>query len=173
MKKNLTTTQNTDLILKKSKSTLGITKRILSGKTMISKKNKPFPVLYLDTVVINKLMWERKSQMMDWKEAMKYAKNLTLGGYYDWRLPTLEELEEVVLSCGGTLSRSSDENWRSITDNDYYQSMYKKIDFTSNYYWSSTDCNSYSALGIYFYGGYSYCYYKADSYYVRCVRKSI
>jgi len=31
MKNNLTTTQNTDLILKKSKSTLNITKRILSG----------------------------------------------------------------------------------------------------------------------------------------------
>jgi Protein of unknown function (DUF1566) len=30
-----------------------------------------------------------------WGEAVRFAKNLRLGGYSDWRLPTIEELEEL------------------------------------------------------------------------------
>ena len=30
---------------------------------------------------------------ISWRRANKYAENLSLGGYSDWRLPTIEELD--------------------------------------------------------------------------------
>ena len=44
-----------------------------------------------------KLMWtiERNGEDIDWFEANEYAKQLRLGGYSDWRLPTIEELERL------------------------------------------------------------------------------
>lgn len=49
-----------------------------------------------DSTVIDQstdLMWQRETAgPMDWKDAISYCKNLRLGGYDDWRLPTIEEL---------------------------------------------------------------------------------
>ncbi len=44
-----------------------------------------------------KLMWtiEDNGEDIDWFEANEYAKQLRLGGYSDWRLPTIEELERL------------------------------------------------------------------------------
>ena len=41
------------------------------------------------------LMWKRNDngKNTDWHGANEYAKSLKLGGYTDWRLPTIEELE--------------------------------------------------------------------------------
>jgi hypothetical protein len=43
------------------------------------------------------LMWTRKDNGEDinWHEANEYAKKLRLGGYSDWRLPTIKELEKL------------------------------------------------------------------------------
>ena len=43
------------------------------------------------------LMWTRNDngQDIDWPGANEYAKKLGLGGYTDWRLPTIEELERL------------------------------------------------------------------------------
>ncbi len=42
-------------------------------------------------------MWtkEDNGQDIDWHKANEYAKQLRLGGYSDWRLPTIEELEKL------------------------------------------------------------------------------
>ena len=52
-----------------------------------------------DVVVDNEtgLMWTRKDngQDIDWIAATEHAKNLRLGGYADWRLPTIQELERL------------------------------------------------------------------------------
>jgi hypothetical protein len=43
------------------------------------------------------LMWTRRDNGWDvnWMEANEYANGLRLGGYSDWRLPTVEELERL------------------------------------------------------------------------------
>jgi Protein of unknown function (DUF1566) len=51
--------------------------------------------VYLDPET--KLMWtiEDNGKDIDWHEASEYARQLRLGGYSDWRLPTIEELEQL------------------------------------------------------------------------------
>ena len=72
MKNNLTTTKNTDLILKKSKSMLDITNRILSGKTALTQIDESWMQRLWD--------WADENEIGDlkWVES-KYNDN---GGYY-------------------------------------------------------------------------------------------
>jgi hypothetical protein len=46
----------------------------------------------------NHLLWQKNIQnsFLTWTEAQEYCKNLNLGGYPDWRLPTKAELEGLV-----------------------------------------------------------------------------
>ena len=41
------------------------------------------------------LMWEKadSGSGMDWEAALTYAENATTGGYDDWRLPNIKELQ--------------------------------------------------------------------------------
>ena len=43
------------------------------------------------------LMWTAKDNGNDitWRKAMKYCQNLSLAGYSDWRLPTIDELSSI------------------------------------------------------------------------------
>jgi len=76
---------------------MGITKKLLEGNSKELTTHK-------DITIIGDLMWSKESEdMMTWDDAMEYAKNLRLGGYDDWRLPTIEELKEVVSFCGGII----------------------------------------------------------------------
>jgi len=46
-------------------------------------------------------MWSLVAEkVMTWSEALEYAKNLREGGYDDWRLPTIEELGELMAQRG-------------------------------------------------------------------------
>ena len=131
-----------------------------------------------DVMMINALMWQKETlEEMTWYDAMEYAKNLRLGGYDDWRLPTIEELEEVVSSCGGINIKCVDDDWGEMIDkneaNKSYQECYKSKGFTSSYYWSSTASAYYSpnVWVVSFYDGSSNYYYKKENeLYVRCVR---
>jgi hypothetical protein len=51
--------------------------------------------MYLDPQA--SLMWtiQDNGKNINWHEANEYAKQLRLGGYSDWRLPTIEELEKL------------------------------------------------------------------------------
>ncbi len=51
--------------------------------------------VYLDPET--KLMWtiEDNGKYIGWHQANKYAEQLGLGGYSDWRLPTVDELEKL------------------------------------------------------------------------------
>ena len=44
------------------------------------------------------LMWQRTTSQsgLNWEQALRYSKDLTLGGYTDWRLPNIKELLSLV-----------------------------------------------------------------------------
>ena len=105
------------------------------------------------------LIWQDNSDAKtikkNWKEAINYCENLTLGGYSDWYLPNINQLY-------------------SIADKTKYKPA---IDPTFQnvvpvYYWSSTTyaSNSSLACAVNFCCGYDYWSYKSDGYCVRCVR---
>ena len=110
------------------------------------------------TVTLNGLMWQddenAKSVGKTWNGAIEYCKNLSLVGYKDWRLPTIEEL-------------------MSIVDKSRYPTIKKEFkNSSSSYYWSSTTYMSYKSYAwvVYFGNGDVYNNYKDSTYYVRCVR---
>jgi len=105
------------------------------------------------------LMWQDnkdvKTVERDWQGAINYCKNLKLGGYKDWRLPSVSELLTIV-----------DYN----TYNPAISPVFKNVD--SSHYFSSTTLADYTfgAWYVYFYSGYCNGVPKSDIYSVRCVR---
>ena len=157
---------------------MNITKKILESKNkgLVKAKASQDITTHKDITIIGELMWEKESREMNWDDAMEYAKNLRLGGYDDWRLPTREELAEVVRFCGGISVTLVDDNWGDTWDknkaNENYQANYKAKGFASSFYWSSTSSASSTsyAWSVYFHNGSQGYYSKSYDYYVRCVR---
>ena len=54
------------------------------------------------------LMWAGKDngQSVTWKNAVKYCRDLRLGGYSDWRLATIDELQSLVVKNTPASERS-------------------------------------------------------------------
>ena len=99
------------------------------------------------------LQWTKTFIEMPWQDAVDFCANLEYGGYSDWRLPTINELEAII-------------------DKRKHNPASKLPDTVSSYYWSSTASAYYTdyAWGVNFdYGGVLNCY-KSNSYYVRAVR---
>jgi Protein of unknown function (DUF1566)/Viral BACON domain len=111
------------------------------------------------TDIETKLMWQQRTDEndMDWYYATSnYCPGLSLAGYKDWRLPTLDELKTLV-----------DLTQRRPTINHMFFP-----NTVSSVYWSSTTDAGYTddAWGVDFNGGYDYSNDRDGSYYVRAVR---
>ncbi|MDQ7046626.1 MAG: DUF1566 domain-containing protein [Sulfurovum sp.] len=92
----LITQESTEVVLRKATNIINRTNKIL-------KNSKRELVTHPDVMMINGLMWQKETveEKMNWNDAMEYAKNLRLGGYDDWRLPTIEEFEKLVILSFG------------------------------------------------------------------------
>ncbi len=151
-----------------------------NGKLILTKTEESQELTSDDDItIIGDLMWGKEAdEKMNWDDAMEYAENLRLGGYDDWRLPTIEELNKVVILCGGISIKYEYgvDDYGEIVDkniaNETYQANYEEKGFASNDYWSSTTPANYSNLAwsVYLYDGYQCHYGKPTNFYVRCVR---
>ena len=78
------------------------------------------------------LMWQKTTDAtsdslegrVTWYEAEEYAKNLRLGGYSDWRVPSIKELISLVDARGGVEPR------KAFLDENYFDFSYgpRKVD---------------------------------------------
>ncbi len=100
-------------------------------------------------------MWQTESfkDMMTWAEAVEECKNLRIGGYTDWRLPTIKEL-------------------LSLVNYSLFNPATSMPNTIPSFYWSSTTSasNTGSAWGVNFSYGHDFSSDKDNSYYVRAVR---
>jgi hypothetical protein len=111
------------------------------------------------------LMWASKGNLTSdktWQEALDYCNNLNLGGYSDWRLPNVNELESLV----NVATELHTAIWLETQGFTTVQ---------TDYYWSSTT-STYAhytdnawKVDMYF-GLVSYCCYKSNYHCVLPVR---
>lgn len=94
-----------------------------------------------------KMIQKESSGYMTWNDSMQYAKDLDLGGFNDWRLPTMEELRGIY-RAKQALGIADDEEW----------------------YWSGSEAGASHAWFVTFNDGYVDNHYKSNTLYVRCVR---
>lgn len=93
------------------------------------------------------MIQKEPSDYMTWNDSMQYAKDLDLGGFNDWRLPTMEELRGIY-RVKQALGIPSDYHW----------------------YWSGSEAGASSAWYVNFSSGDVSNSYKYYTNYVRCVR---
>jgi hypothetical protein len=103
-------------------------------------------------------MWqdnsEAKTLQLTWQGAMDYCDGSSLGGYSDWRLPVVEELESIV---------DYGRNNPSI------DSTFKNVENT--WYWSSTSFSgATNGSWVVYFGGGLVNYGGKYNLYLRCVR---
>ncbi len=81
----------------------------------------------IDTAVVShrstRLMWQKEDDNVErsWGSALSYCQNLNIGGYEDWRLPNVVELQSI-----------KDYSIDSLLDQTYFPNT------NSSYYWTST-----------------------------------
>jgi len=97
-----------------------------------------------------------------WQDAAFMCQSL------DARVPTIEELSEVITKCKGVVDKSSENK-----TNEEYQACYQANGFSNAYYyWSATpdeDRENY-AVDVYFGNGTTYFSKKVNRLAVRCIK---
>lgn len=86
-------------------------------------------------------MWEQTpaSEKMSYDDALEYVENLELGGYSDWRLPTIKESFSIAM-LDGKLNVEDTSLALPYIDSDYFDFTYDKAKPYTGSYWTSTVC---------------------------------
>jgi hypothetical protein len=105
------------------------------------------------------LMWqqaESSPSYINWDDALSHCENLPLGGYSDWRLPNIKELE----------SLTDDTTSNPAINTSFFPTALASL------YWSSTTYShtASQAFNVDFLSGRVSAYFKSNSSNTRCVR---
>lgn len=139
------------------------------------------------------LMWQNGEdccERHEWEEAIAYCENLSLGGFDNWRLPTISELRSLIRGCDATATGGSCgvtdscldsscwnhdcsgcEDAEGPADGCYWPSEIKS-DCTYYYFWSSSAVEDLddTVWDIHFSNGHLSLNMDYFDYNVRCVR---
>ncbi|MGD1823671.1 MAG: DUF1566 domain-containing protein [Pleomorphochaeta sp.] len=87
------------------------------------------------------LMWQQTplQSKMTYDDALEYVENLELGGYTDWRLPTIKESFSIAM-LDGKLNPEDTTLAIPYIDSDYFDFYYDEIKPYTGSYWTSTVC---------------------------------
>jgi hypothetical protein len=87
------------------------------------------------------LMWQQTppSDKMTYDDAVEYVENLELGGYTDWRLPTIKESFSIAI-LEGKLNPDDTSLALPYIDTDYFDFFYDEAKPYTGSYWTSTVC---------------------------------
>jgi hypothetical protein len=106
------------------------------------------------------LMWQQADigSGMDWEDALAYAESLTLGGYDDWRLPNVKELQGIV-DYTRSPSAVDAANQGPAIDTDFFDITEIPSGTTNyspdyGYFWTSTSAYHSTASPEYIYAWY-------------------
>jgi Protein of unknown function (DUF1566) len=93
------------------------------------------------------LIWAAKDNQKDinWKDATAYCKNFAGGGFADWRLPTMQELEGLYDPSKGNLPLSRDGSEAATAADKVH--LTKLIHLTGSAVWSSRVIPSIQKVG--------------------------
>lgn len=136
-------------------------------------------------------MWQKSGDYYDdWEGVKNYCSNLNLGGFSDWRVPTISELRSLIRGCPETETGGSCEVtdtcliWDCNNDS-CYECAYKKgpgpdgrywppeLENDGKWYWSSSGIADPPEGGVWtvdFSGGHVSFNGEDDGSEVRCVR---
>jgi hypothetical protein len=94
------------------------------------------------------LMWQQDppKNKLTYDQAVEYVENLELGGYTDWRLPTIEESFTLAMMDGKLLADDT-ENSQPYIDTDYFNFYYDERKSYTGSYWTSTTTVQMEELG--------------------------
>ena len=114
---------------------------------------------------ITGLMWQddsdAKTVTKDWDDAKAYCQNLTLGGYKDWRMPNIKELESITYR--EKVKPAIYAVFLNVApDDQYWSSSYAEYVYVS----------SMGYFTVYSGNGGVSMYKKDRGHYIRCVRNN-
>jgi formylglycine-generating enzyme required for sulfatase activity len=117
-----------------------------------------------EIIVINGLMYQNQPfvKRYTWEEAKEYAEKLKLGDFNDWKLPTIDELKNIL-----THNRNKGKNGRYYIRKEFIDNLEG-----NGWFWSNTEPKEYPsyAWNTNFKNANNALEHKGNKFFVLCVR---